>query len=446
MYCCLKRPSKSRTPVKEVLETFGGRAQDRESQSRLPSPSSVSSEAGNKNSNPAALVTVELDSNESEIGRFHGAVSTAKKLDELHLRLSDSNENEVTESEEVVPAVAQQGPLLRDGAISAVPKANKLDEVVPADAKQSRDLWKEAYAKLSKDKQDLLSKIVEHQGRSVVEKVTEQIEQSYCKLEGKRWKMASKKGFESALKSILKCKELISACLASDPTKHAAAAWTIVSLGLQMVQNNADLRDNVFQACGILAETLTLMAAVERSYRDRRVCDSDNLEDSIVGVYLAILELSAEIVFENSLNTGQRILNSFTALAEQPLQEFKRALTSEQEKMSRWTKIVEQQYRTQEGTEIGEKVESMFARIQGLAQQVSNIATRIHTEEEQRIFDWLSKYSFSGSQNSVAQRREPGTGAWILSLPEYKDWRTSDSSLLWLYGKCKYPSRQSYLY
>lgn len=113
--------------------------------------------------------------------------------------------------------------------------------------------------------------------------------------------MAFKKGFESALKCILKCKELISACLASDPTGHAAGAWAIISFGLQMVQNDADLRTNVFEACGILAETLTLMAAVERSYRDRRVCDSEHLEDTIVGVYVAILELSAEIVFE----TGQ---------------------------------------------------------------------------------------------------------------------------------------------
>ena len=109
---------------------------------------------------------------------------------------------------------------------------------------------------------------------------------------------------------------------------------------------------------------------------------------------------------------------------QQPLQEFKRALTSEQEKMSRWTNIIEQQYRAQEGMELVVKVDFMFARIEGLAQQVSNIATRTLTEEEQRIFAWLSKYSFSDSQNPAAQRREPGTGAWILSLPEYKLWKT----------------------
>ena len=394
MYCCLKRPSKSKSPVKEVLETFGDYAQSRESKSRLAPQPSVSSEAGNENPKPAGLVTAELDSNESEIGWFHGAVSPAKEPDQLHLRLSNSNENEVTDSEEVVPVIAQQDPLLRDGAISAVPKANRLDEAVPADAKQTRDLWKEAYAKLSKDKQDLLSKMEEPQGCSVVEKVAEQIEMSYHKHEGKRWEMAFKKGFESALKSVLKCKELISACLASDPTGHAAGAWAIISLGLQMVQNDADLRTKVFEACGILAETLTLMAAVERSYRDRRVCDSEHLEDTIVGVYVAILELSAEIVFENRPNTGQRILNSFTALAEQPLQEFKRALTSEQAKMSRWTNIIEQQYRVQEGTGLVVKVDFMFARIEGLAQQVSNIATRTLTEEEQRIFDWPFKVLF----------------------------------------------------
>ena len=127
--------------------------------------------------------------------------------------------------------------------------------------------------------------------------MAKQTEQLYREHDGRGWEANFKKGFESVLKSVIKCRELIGACLASDPTGHVAVAWTIVSLGLQLAQNELDRRQTILKASEILAENLVLLAAIEVSYPDRTVRDSRNLEDVIVVVYIAILELLVEIVY-----------------------------------------------------------------------------------------------------------------------------------------------------
>lgn len=317
---------------------------------------------------------------------------------------------------------------------------------VPADAKQSRDLWEEAFTKLDNDRKDLLSKIENPHGGKVVEQVSEQTEQVYREREEKGWKIPRSGGksiiklraaFKKVLTSILKFQQLISAGMALEPTGHAAAAWTIVSLGLQMAKNDADVRSNVLETCGKLAENLALLAATETNYRRRTVPDSESLEDAIVTVYVAILELSAAIVQENSLNMGRRIFRSFTALPEQPLHDFNDTLESKKAKLKEWTDIIKREYQAQEAEDLDNKVGSTLCKIEELAQQVSKIATEILSVEELSILDWLSKYIFSDSHSAATSRREDDTGAWILSLPEYKAWKVTDSSLLWLYGNCK---------
>ncbi len=325
---------------------------------------------------------------------------------------------------DAAPAVAQQGPL-------------------PPEA---RNLWQEAFTKLDEDKKVLLSKIELPQGPKTVEQIAEQAKQSYLEHEKRGWKVSRANGksdinlratFRKAISSILEFKELVSAGIAFDPTGHAATAWTIVSLGLQMSQNNTDMHKSVFETCGLLAENLALLAAIEANYRERIVRDSGHLEDTMVVVYVAILELSAEIARVNSLNAGQRIMQSFTPVAKQPLQDFNKTVESKKALLREWTEIIERQDRTQKREELHGKVASTLARIEEMAQQLSNVDTRTLTAEEQSILEWLSKYSFSDSHITADSRREPTTGAWILSLLEYEKWKTSDRSLLWLYGKCK---------
>ena len=282
-------------------------------------------------------------------GTPHKNAPTTVEQDQSARRSNDLGESDVVHAHEV-DAMGYQQYLSPSG--TAIPSSsiiNEPDEAARANVKLHRDLWEEVFNKLDKGKQDLLCNFGKPHGPNVVDKVAKQTEPLYREHGGRGWEASFKKGFESVLKSVIKCKELIGVFLASDPTGHAAAAWTIVSLGLQLAQNELDRGQTFLKAFEILAENLVLLAAVEASYLDRTVRDSTTLEDVIVVVYMAILELSAEIVHQNSLSTGKRLLNSFTASLENRLQELKDTLVEAQDRLSTWTNIIQQQYRTKEG-------------------------------------------------------------------------------------------------
>ena len=418
MSCCLPRLFKWKRPESHSPEADKDHIQSLENHVGLPPKVNVSSDTGFENP--------------------HTTAPTYAERAQLADRSNDTRESEVLNAREVDTTSFQQNLSPPGASIPGLPMTNEPDKAVCTTVKLSRDLWEEAFTTLDKDKQDLLCKIERPHGPKVVDRVAKETEKMYREHEERGWEANFKKGFESALKSVIKCKEIISTCVASDPTGHAAAAWTIVSLGLQLAQNEMDRRETILKASGILAENLVLLGAIEASYRDRTVRDSENLEHVIVIVYKAILELSAEIVHQNSLSSGKRVLNSFTTLLENRLKELKRALVEAQEKLSRWTSIIEQEYRKNEGKELDEKVDMILAIVlTDLVKKVSILESRALTAEEDRILDWYSKYPFFESHKDATSRRDANTGAWILESPEYKAWKESGDKVLWLYGNCK---------
>lgn len=51
------------------------------------------------------------------------------------------------------------------------------------------------------------------------------------------------------------------------------------------------------------------------------------------------------------------------------------------------------------------------------------------------LLNWLSDVDPSYDFHSALQKHEPHTGNWLLESPNFKHWKTSPSSLLWLSGK-----------
>ncbi len=488
MYCCLQARSRSKKPVSEVPKGSDDYAKSHENETRLSLRTAVLSGTEARNPHEAIPAIAELDASShqsavlsgTEARNPHEAIPAIAELDASSHQSAVLNEPKDVNQHEATQAVAEQGSLPLQSAASRGPTVSKVDETVPTEAKmgrnlqteafpasvnqgplplqttissepveakRNRDLWNEAFTQLDDDKKRLLSHvIVELQGPSVVEKIAKQAEQRFREHEEQGWKipwgkMASNIDLRAALKRVfvpvLKFTKLIRAGIAFDPTGYASIAWAMISLGLQMVQNDMAMLKSVSEACGTLAEALTRYAVIEASYRDRTVPDSDHLEDIIVESYVAILDLSAEVACENSLYNGQRILRSITALTEQPFQEFTIALSYREEKLSQWTDIIEHQYRKQEMKEIDDKVESTLVGIQQLAQQISKVTSKMLTEEEERMLEWLSKYPFFKSHLSATERREPDTGEWVLKSSEFDTWRKSGGRILWLYGNCK---------
>ena len=325
-------------------------------------------------------------------------------------------------------------------------RGNNPEDSVSIISKRSRNLWQAAFAKLDDVQQDSLSIFEKAQGFSVVQSVADETEKRYRESQEAGWKISGGKdksginlrtAAEKILSSVLWSKKLIDAGVAFDPTGYSASAWTIISLGLQIVQNNVHRLQALFEASGTLTDTLTRCAAIEASYRDKSLRDSDHLEDTLVDVYVAILEFSAEIIKQNRMNVVRKVLTSISSLAEQPLQEFNAKLNSKEKDLRKWTKVIEHQYRKLEMQEAGEKINAALNGIEGVNQRLSGIESRILSAEDHDILKWLSEYDFSASHNSALSQRESGTGAWILDNLQYGEWKSSDCNLLWLHGKCK---------
>lgn len=124
-------------------------------------------------------------------------------------------------------------------------------------------------------------------------------------------------------------------------------------------------------------------------------------------------------------------------MADQPLQEFTKALGEVQEELKKWADIVKQE----QHIELINNATSMLLEMEKMARQVSETADKMLTQEENRILDWLSRYPFD-TYRATKEQRESGTGEWILKSLKYKEWKTSDKKLIWLHGNCKhYPVR-----
>ncbi|KAH6623897.1 hypothetical protein F5144DRAFT_584639 [Chaetomium tenue] len=71
---------------------------------------------------------------------------------------------------------------------------------------------------------------------------------------------------KSILVSALMVKDLIDAGLKFDPTGYGSAAWTVVSFGLTLVQNDKERADLTFEACGHLADLMARYSRIETHY------------------------------------------------------------------------------------------------------------------------------------------------------------------------------------
>ena len=329
------------------------------------------------------------------------------------------------EKQKVQPAFPPQPPA-PEGSSGNEPgeSAVKLD-------RRNRNLWQEAFAKLDDVQRDLLSNIEESQGPDVVQSVADETVKQYHQSHQGGGKMSRDKdktnvnlraAAEKVLLSVLRSKRLIDAGVAFDPTGHASSAWTIISLGLQIIQKDIDRLQALFEASGILTDTLARCAAIEACYKDRNLPDSDHLEDTLVEVYVSILEFSAEMATQGKMNIGRRVLKAINSMDSGPLQDLKKKLRAKEEDLQKWNQIIEHQHNSQETEQMKQIMTS----------KLDSIHQQLLSAEEQTFLEWLSGYDFSASHRNAASQREPSTGIWILDCPHYGKWKTSDCSLLWL--------------
>ncbi|PYI24076.1 hypothetical protein BO99DRAFT_478635 [Aspergillus violaceofuscus CBS 115571] len=303
------------------------------------------------------------------------------------------------------------------------------------DESPRRNLWEVAGERLDGRHREAL----ELESASSVTKATEGVitttEQKYREYKAGGLKIRKRDGGEinvrDSAKNIilyaLQAQELVKTLASFDPTGHVSSAWSIVSFGLTLLQNDLQRRDDIFEAAEYLARNLAYYAIVDSQYRERPVGTDRGLEDALVEVYTAILQYAAEVKEAEQESKATRVIKSITALIQQPLQDLKKTIESKAQAVQKWTRLMEDLDRRREA-------ESMLDGIDEAVERLKNIQSHARSVQDLEILDWLSTASYSDSQNNAQHHRASNTGDWFLNLPEYKEWKATPGKICWLHG------------
>lgn len=187
-----------------------------------------------------------------------------------------------------------------------------------------RNLWQEAQEQLSDRQRDILniSKNDEQLklpdlSDDILETVIKRTEEEYKNYNLRGWH--SKKGDKTRetnvriqakeiLCSALEFKSFVDSGMKFDPSGYGVIVWTVVSGGLQLLQNDKDRLEAVFDSSAVLSRLLPKYAIVESQYLDWKTDKQKTFEDLIIEVYAALLRYAAEVSIELGIKTGSKYI------------------------------------------------------------------------------------------------------------------------------------------
>ncbi|KAL4763396.1 NACHT and WD repeat domain-containing protein [Aspergillus foveolatus] len=201
-------------------------------------------------------------------------------------------------------------------------------------------------------------------------------------------------------------------------------AWAIVSLGLTMAKNHADLRDALFKTLGYLADLLTRCAFIEEQfYRGPApVLQNAEKERSIVRVYVAILQYSAEVRKIQEFGTAKDIVESITGVASKQLAQLKTLIKEEELQLHQWLLLDEHLHRKAEA-------EAILTQIDKLAINIKKVDGAVMMSN----LPFVDGALFDSFEDQKEDECLPGTRQELLQ--QVQDWgRSGDRGIFWLSG------------
>ncbi|EHA23999.1 hypothetical protein ASPNIDRAFT_53269 [Aspergillus niger ATCC 1015] len=318
-------------------------------------------------------------------------------------------------------------------------------------AASPKDLWQVAFDNLDPKQKQWLSK-EEHSPTKVIQEVISETETKYTEYKKKELIIRKHNGGEIKVREIaqnilaaaLNVQQIITAIVSFDPSGHASSAWTIVSLGLTMVQRDIARRDAILEASEFLAEQLAYFSFLDSDRRYTNGAGDKQLDSALVGVYTAILEYTAEVKKIHHESGFARIGSTLIPLTEQPLQKLRTVVENKITMAEKWATVTDRTYLKGQAADILAAIDKTVEELQKVQSTVlSRLSQKSRPEthsltlagvEDKGILEWLSQYDFSKAQNDTQDHRSPGTGDWLLKLKAYVEWKDCPGSIFWLHG------------
>ncbi|KAJ5626486.1 hypothetical protein N7528_003913 [Penicillium herquei] len=305
---------------------------------------------------------------------------------------------------------------------------------VTEDEPSLRDLWKEAFEGLD----DSCKQYVSVDGASnvdtieaVIKETTDQYEQwkkgglKIHRVDGSEIDIREK--VERILGAAIQAKGLISGVACFDPTNHASSAWSVISFGMSIIQNNLDRRDAIFDSSEYLSNTLAYHTLIDVNYRKQGVPSDRHLDQALLQVYSAILEFTAEVNKAKDESKLTRARKSIFPIDDQRLGQLKISIEDQRVIAEKWANLA---------ANLGDRKRAAIhlAKTDEAIERIKNVAVTTLSMEEERQLDWLSTTTYWGRQRDLQSKRTADTGNWVFGSNEYKNWKSTPGGLLWLYG------------
>ncbi|PMD33851.1 hypothetical protein L207DRAFT_147051 [Hyaloscypha variabilis F] len=72
--------------------------------------------------------------------------------------------------------------------------------------------------------------------------------------------------------------------------------------------------------------------------------------------------------------------------------------------------------------------------LNGISQDLSTVLNFHRVDQNDVILEWLSTVDVSRGFQAALQKRQDGTGKWLLNKSEFKDWKVASGGWLWILG------------
>ncbi|BCR98241.1 uncharacterized protein AKAW2_31560S [Aspergillus luchuensis] len=318
-----------------------------------------------------------------------------------------------------------------DLAAKGDPASSKYDSSQTNDH-NTKDFWQMAYEALTESDPNSIAVLFPLTGTKsqdtgnarTREKLDEVVEATKAQYKEKQGKDGIRATADKILNSVLSFQDVVDNIVKFDPTGYASSAWAIVSLGITMAKNHADLRGALFSSSEYLADLLTRCAFIEEQYYgdgDPNIVNAEK-KGSIIRVYVAILRYCTEVRRVQQSNKGRDIMVSITAITSQPLTQLKTSIKEEESHLHQWLVLDQHLRRKKEAEDILNHLDQLTGDLQKVRDAVDMLNLP------------FAKGAFFGSFEDQHED-ECLAGTRTELLRQVQDWgRSSDKCIFWLSG------------
>ncbi|KAA8894567.1 hypothetical protein FN846DRAFT_999693 [Sphaerosporella brunnea] len=311
-------------------------------------------------------------------------------------------------------------------------------------ATEAQSLWDRAKNMLSEAERATLADIgQEMDSRKTVESIREEVEGILKRSPEKLWKINFRNEEivmrdigKKVLQWLHKFREIGDIIVQFDPV-HAALPWAGFRFLLMVCSSKQETTDAVLIGLEKTACLMDRCAAYESLYLKPEITASKTLENSLLRLYVAILEYLAKAIKTSKDNLIQAVFTT------EELTGYLEKVEGLEKTVKYDSDVAEAEYRTFVDKELIAKLDGKHhdqtlrmvlkeLSLTNLRSKMDIMHHMIEASDRLNILEWISTIPYLSHHQQISEKRLKDTGQWLLERNEYREWRSSSSSKLLL--------------